>query len=115
VPGVKSIGLLVNPTNTVVETQIGEAEAAARALRVRLVSAKASTPSEIEKAFAILGGQQIGVDIAKVWLYARVDERDQHGYPATWQDVGRPLTWADLELDPASFPVRRQADQRMVA
>jgi putative ABC transport system substrate-binding protein len=60
VPGVKSIGLLVNPTSTVVETQIGEAEAAARALRVRLVSAKASTPSEIEKAFAILGGQQIG-------------------------------------------------------
>jgi hypothetical protein len=55
------------------------------------------------------------IDIAKVWLYARVDERDQHGYPATWQDVGRPLTWADLELDPASFPVRRQADQRMVA
>ena len=38
------------------------------------------------------------IDIAKVWLYARVDERDQHGYPATWQDVGRPLTWADLEL-----------------
>jgi hypothetical protein len=55
------------------------------------------------------------IEIAKVWLYARVDERDQHGYPATWQDVGRPLTWADLELDPASFPVRSQTDQRMVA
>jgi len=60
VPAVASIGLLVNPTNIVVETQIGEAEAAARTLRVQLVSAKASTPSEIERAFAILGGQQIG-------------------------------------------------------
>jgi hypothetical protein len=55
------------------------------------------------------------IEIAKVWLYARVDERDKHGYPATWQDVGRPLTWADLELDPATFPVRCRADQRMAA
>jgi putative tryptophan/tyrosine transport system substrate-binding protein len=59
VPAVTSIGLLVNPTNIVVETQIGEAEAAARTLRVQLVSAKASTPSEIERAFTILGGQRI--------------------------------------------------------
>jgi putative tryptophan/tyrosine transport system substrate-binding protein len=59
-PAATSIGFLVNPTNLASESQIGEAESAARNLGVRLVILHASTPRDIEAAFASLVGRQIG-------------------------------------------------------
>jgi putative tryptophan/tyrosine transport system substrate-binding protein len=59
-PAATSIGFLVNPTNLATETQIREAESAARNLGVRLVILHASTPGDIEAAFASLVGRQIG-------------------------------------------------------
>jgi putative ABC transport system substrate-binding protein len=58
VPTVESIGWLRNPLLR--EAQIREVETTARTLGVRLVMANASTPSEIETAFANLVGQGIG-------------------------------------------------------
>jgi putative tryptophan/tyrosine transport system substrate-binding protein len=60
VPTVTTIGFLVNPTMPGIETQIREAEVAARTLRVHLVILNATTPSEIEAAFAVLVRQGIG-------------------------------------------------------
>jgi putative tryptophan/tyrosine transport system substrate-binding protein len=56
VPAVTSIGFLVSPGDRL----ITEIEKAARILGVRLVIANASSPSEIDAAFAMLIGQQIG-------------------------------------------------------
>ncbi|HEY7299299.1 MAG TPA: ABC transporter substrate-binding protein [Xanthobacteraceae bacterium] len=62
VPGAASVGFLVNPEagHQFVTAQIAEIENAARTLGVHLNIAKASTPREIEPAFASLAGQRIG-------------------------------------------------------
>jgi putative ABC transport system substrate-binding protein len=60
VPAVTSIGFLVNPTNPTVETQLRAAQDAARILGLRLVMLSASSPNEIEAAFAVLSTQRIG-------------------------------------------------------
>jgi putative tryptophan/tyrosine transport system substrate-binding protein len=60
VPSATSIGFLVNRTSPQVQTQMREAEFAARALGVRLVMRDPSTPAEIEETFEILIGQKIG-------------------------------------------------------
>jgi putative ABC transport system substrate-binding protein len=61
VPAVTSIGFLVQPDSSPdIPTKITEAETAARILGVRLIVLNASTPSDIEAAFATLVGQQIG-------------------------------------------------------
>jgi ABC transporter substrate binding protein/Resolvase, N terminal domain len=61
VPVATSIGFLVNPTNpTVFKAEMMEAETAARALGVGLVTLNASTVREIEAAFEILVAQRIG-------------------------------------------------------
>jgi putative tryptophan/tyrosine transport system substrate-binding protein len=60
VPTVATIGFLVNPTMPGIETQIREAEVAARTLGVSLVVLNATTASEIEAAFAALVRQGIG-------------------------------------------------------
>jgi putative tryptophan/tyrosine transport system substrate-binding protein len=60
VPTVTTIGFLVNPTMPGIETQIREAEVAARTLGVSLVVLNATTASEIEAAFAALVRQGIG-------------------------------------------------------
>ena len=60
VPTVTTIGFLVNPTMPGIETQIREAEVAARTLGVSLVVLNATTASEIEAAFAALVSQGIG-------------------------------------------------------
>jgi hypothetical protein len=48
------------------------------------------------------------IPIGKVFFYARAasKEIDAFGNPLTWEDVSRPLTWADLKLDPAAFSRR---------
>ena len=57
---VASIGLLVNPTGPQAALDTGEAETAARVLGVRLVIQNASTPTEIEAAFARFNEQRVG-------------------------------------------------------
>jgi putative ABC transport system substrate-binding protein len=64
VPTVATIGFLVNPTMPGIETQIREAEVAARTLAVSLVVSNANTVSEIEAAFAVLVRQGIGALLA---------------------------------------------------
>jgi putative ABC transport system substrate-binding protein len=59
-PTATSIGFLINPSGTGAEAEMREAETAARILAVRLSIANASTPSEIDQAFAILAGQRVG-------------------------------------------------------
>jgi putative tryptophan/tyrosine transport system substrate-binding protein len=59
-PTATSIGFLINPAGADAEAEMREAETAARILGVRLPIANASTPSEIEQAFAILAGQRVG-------------------------------------------------------
>ena len=60
VPAATAIGFLQNPARSTVAADAKEAETAARILGIRLVTANASTPSQIEPAFASLSGQGIG-------------------------------------------------------
>jgi ABC transporter substrate binding protein len=60
---VASIGLLVNPTGPQAALDTTEAEAAAGVLGVRLVVDNASTPTEIEAAFARFNEQRVGAVI----------------------------------------------------
>jgi putative tryptophan/tyrosine transport system substrate-binding protein len=60
VPAALSVGFLVNPTNSTSKAQVNDAESAARILGLRLTTLNASTPAEIEAAFAILAERQIG-------------------------------------------------------
>jgi putative tryptophan/tyrosine transport system substrate-binding protein len=57
---VASIGLLLNPTGPQAALDTSEAKTAARVLGVRLVIQKASTPTEIEAAFARFNEQRVG-------------------------------------------------------
>jgi putative ABC transport system substrate-binding protein len=60
VPAVTLMGFLGNPTNSQVEADVKEAQVAARTLGLNLVTFNASTPSEIEAAFAILAARRVG-------------------------------------------------------
>jgi putative ABC transport system substrate-binding protein len=59
-PSARSIGLLVKPAAPITEAEKRDAETAARTLGVQLAILDASTPGEIEAAFAMLARQQIG-------------------------------------------------------
>jgi putative ABC transport system substrate-binding protein len=60
-PGAMTIGYLYSRSDSVVdEPSLTTTETAARILGVRLVTAEATTPSEIERAFATLVGKGIG-------------------------------------------------------
>jgi len=74
-PKATSIGYLNNPSVSAVdEPSITALETAARAFGVRLVTATASTPSEIERAFAMLVGEGIGALIVGIFFF---EQRDQ--------------------------------------
>jgi putative ABC transport system substrate-binding protein len=60
VPRAGMVALLVNPNNPVTETEVTNAEEAARAKGVKLVMVKASTEAEIDAAFAALVERQAG-------------------------------------------------------
>jgi putative ABC transport system substrate-binding protein len=71
VPSATSIGVLENLNAPETEAEVREAEIAAHVLGVRLTILNATTPSEIEAAFAILIGQRVaallvGVDTVLV-------------------------------------------------
>jgi hypothetical protein len=64
-----------------------------------------ATPTEIEAV------------LAKVLLVSRAIDRNKFDIDwetTLWEDVGRPLNWQDLDLDPATFPwdVWRRCEER---
>jgi len=59
-PAATSVGFLMNPTAADFEAQVREAELAAHVLGVRLTILNASSPEEIEAAFASLASRGIG-------------------------------------------------------
>ena len=59
-PGAVRVGLLVDPTNVVnTETAVRDAEEAARSLGLKIRVLNASTPSEIDAAFAIIVSERL--------------------------------------------------------
>jgi ABC-type uncharacterized transport system substrate-binding protein len=58
VPKAGLIGVLVNPTNRIHESQLADMQAAALDQKIRLTIARASTEQEIEAAFASLSQQK---------------------------------------------------------
>src|SRR5271154_3891233 len=88
VPAATSIGFLVNPTNpTVFKAEMMEAETAARALGVRLVTLNASTLREIEAAFEIVVAQRIGALLTSgdpLWTVQRAQLTARHAVPAIY-------------------------------
>jgi putative tryptophan/tyrosine transport system substrate-binding protein len=60
VPGVNSIGLLVNPNNANAEGETRELREAARALALQLVVVNASTPNDVDAAVAALAQRHVG-------------------------------------------------------
>jgi putative ABC transport system substrate-binding protein len=97
VPAARSIGFLINPTNSQTGVQVSTAEAAARTLGLRLVTQNASTSGEIEAAFGILAGQQIAALLVagEPFLFA---QRDQLA-----TDRAFPMHGASPEITPAAF------------
>jgi putative ABC transport system substrate-binding protein len=59
VPGVTSIGFVVNPTGPAAVLQVKEAQAAARIFGVQITTFNATTANEIESAFGDLASQRI--------------------------------------------------------
>jgi putative ABC transport system substrate-binding protein len=89
-PRATSIGFLIDPAGASAEGEMREAETAARILGVRLPIANASTASEIEQAFAILAGQQVGAVLVGSTPFFTI-QRDQvaalaarHSLPAIY-------------------------------
>ena len=76
VPTATSIGLLANPSGPQTEAEMRDAEIAAHILGVRLTVVNATTPSEIEAAFAILAGQRVAALLVGVDTLF-VEQRDQ--------------------------------------
>jgi putative tryptophan/tyrosine transport system substrate-binding protein len=91
VPTAESIGYLVNPTSPQVEAQIKNAESSARVLGVRLMTLRASTPSDIEGAFAVVAERRIGalITAADPFFYGQRDQlaaaAARHAVPAIYQ------------------------------
>lgn len=99
VPKVDLIGWLRNPNLR--ETQIGEVEATARTLGVRLTIANASTPNEIEPASANLIRQGVGALLVGTDVLA-------DAWANVWKDQLLGLT-ARRDV-PAIYPLRRFAE-----
>jgi putative ABC transport system substrate-binding protein len=91
-PAAKFIGYLYDPKYSAAysEAEIKVLETAARTLGLGLVTAEASTPSEIERAFAMLVGEGIGAFLYSSYL---IPQRHQiialaahHALPAIYAD-----------------------------
>jgi putative tryptophan/tyrosine transport system substrate-binding protein len=96
-PGAMSIGYLYSIGDFAVdEPWIMATENAARILGVRLVKAEAGTPSEIERAFAMLVGERIGALII-----------GPGPPPATWRGL---IALAAHYALPAMYPIRRMVE-----
>jgi putative tryptophan/tyrosine transport system substrate-binding protein len=91
IPTATTIGLLVNPTNPNADVLSREMHAAARELGVPLHVLPASTDSEIEAVFAVMGEQRVDglVIVTDVFFTNRITQLGalslQHGMPAVFQ------------------------------
>jgi putative tryptophan/tyrosine transport system substrate-binding protein len=94
---VASIGLLVNPTGPQGALDTREAETAARVLGVRLVIQKASTPTEIEAAFARFNEQRVGAVLVG-------------GEPFFWVQREQLAALAARHSVPAIYPLREYVE-----
>jgi putative tryptophan/tyrosine transport system substrate-binding protein len=90
VPGAASIGWLVNPANPNAEPDVKEAEAAAHALKQKLLVVKASSNGELDSAFMTLTEEHAGavcVDIDPFLIRAMeqiIALAARHGLPAIY-------------------------------
>jgi putative ABC transport system substrate-binding protein len=142
VPEAGSFGFLVNPTNPFfAEPETRDLQAAAEALRVRLLIVNAKDPSEFEPAFAALARQDVGglipgsdtlffnrpvelVELADRYriptIYYRNEAMAAGGLmsygtdlPETWRQAGR---YAGRVLNgekPANLPVQQAVKMRL--
>ena len=76
VPKAELMGVLVNPTNRIHESQLADLEAGALVQRIRLSVVRASTEQEIEAAFASLSQQGAGAAIipGEAFFFGRLDQ-----------------------------------------
>jgi putative ABC transport system substrate-binding protein len=96
-PGTMSIGYLYSRGGSAVdEPSITAAKTAARILGVRLVTAEASTPSEIERAFITLVDEDIGALLI-----------GPTSAPATWRDL---IALAARYALPTMYPDREMVE-----
>ena len=92
VPNAASFGFLVNPAFAAAASQTRDAEDAARALGLRLLVVSATTPSEIDAAFAALVQQQAGglVTISEPFMNSRREQlvslAARHALPVLYPD-----------------------------
>jgi len=76
VPKAELMGVLVNPTNRIHESQLADLQAGALVHRIRLSVVRASTEQEIEAAFASLSQQGAGAAIipGEAFFFGRLDQ-----------------------------------------
>jgi putative tryptophan/tyrosine transport system substrate-binding protein len=95
VPGIHSVGLLVNPDNASVDNQLREVQAAARALGLRIHIGRAGGDADIDTAFEALiqAGARMLLVTADPFLASRSERlvalAGKHGIPAMWE-------WPDI-------------------
>jgi putative tryptophan/tyrosine transport system substrate-binding protein len=65
-PQIDKIGFLTNPTNLVSDTTTRDVRAAAESIGQQIVTLKASTPHELDTAFALASEQRIGALVVDV-------------------------------------------------
>jgi putative ABC transport system substrate-binding protein len=91
VPKITAIGLLVNPNNANAESQLREAQAAARSLGLQLHVGRVSGDPNLDAAFASLvqAGAQMLLATADPFLASRRDKlvalAAKHSMPAMWE------------------------------
>jgi putative ABC transport system substrate-binding protein len=117
VPKVSRVGLLRNPDNPASAAMLREAEAAARALGVRLQTLEARNPQEIEVAFAAMLKERAGAllmltdaifttqrrQIAELAAKGRLPSLGPSQYPAAGGLMAYGPNIFDLERRAASF------------
>jgi putative ABC transport system substrate-binding protein len=91
VPGIKAVGLLMNPNKASAESQLQEVQTAVRALGLQLHVGRASSDPDIDAAFTSLvaAGAQAILTAADPFLASRIDKlvalTAKHRMPAIWE------------------------------
>ena len=113
VPNAPAIAVLINPMNVDAPGQLREVQAAARAARQELFVLNASTPSEIDAAFAVLVKQAVGAlivagdpmfvsrreQIGSLGDIGYIDDVDPNAGEIATSFDGRSVTYVFGELD----------------
>jgi putative tryptophan/tyrosine transport system substrate-binding protein len=142
VPAATSIGYIINQLNPQLAAERREVEAAARSLDVRLVVVEASTPDELEAAFAALVKERVGAMLPAadrlfvVHGHLLIALAARHGLPAIyisrgWVTAGGLVSYGQIGADhyriagsyvgrilkgekPADLPVQQSTRTEMV-